>query len=104
VITNKMIIFTRCVPDFTTKERNAVMTRDEIASKVKDIICEQLNRKRDEIKDETNFINDLSADSLDIAEITMEFEDEFDVQIPEDAKIENVGQAIDYIEKHQTGK
>jgi acyl carrier protein len=51
---------------------------------------------------ETSFVNDLGADSLDTVELVMEFEDEFDISIPdEDAeKIQTVGQAIDYVEAH----
>ena len=55
--------------------------------------------EKSEIRRETSFINDLNADSLDTVELVMEFEDEFDVSIPdEDAeKIQTVGAAVDYI-------
>jgi acyl carrier protein len=55
-----------------------------------------------QISRETSFINDLGADSLDTVEIVMEIEDEFDIDVPqEDAeKIQTVGQAIDYVERH----
>jgi len=55
-----------------------------------------------QITRETSFVNDLGADSLDTVELVMEFEDEFDISIPdEDAeKIQTVGQAIDYVEAH----
>ncbi|MCZ6786943.1 MAG: acyl carrier protein, partial [Planctomycetota bacterium] len=57
---------------------------------------------RDKITAETTFINDLGADSLDTVELVMEFEDEFDLNIPdEDAeKIQSVGDAIKYIQEH----
>ena len=70
--------------------------------KVLDIICEQLGTSRDKVTDQTSFINDLGADSLDTVELVMEFEDEFDLNIPdEDAeKIQTVGDAVKYIEAH----
>jgi acyl carrier protein len=72
---------------------------DEIESNVKRIISEQMGVGEDEITRETHFINDLNADSLDTIELIMEFEDWFEISIPDqDAeKVTNVGQAIDYI-------
>jgi len=72
-----------------------------IENKVIDIISEQMGTDKSEITRETSFINDLNADSLDTVELVMEFEDEFDMSIPdEDAeKIQTVGAAIDYITK-----
>ena len=74
--------------------------KSSIREKVIDIVCEQMGASRDKITDETSFINDLGADSLDTVELVMEFEDEFDLNIPdEDAeKIQTVGDAITYIE------
>ncbi len=81
------------------------MSRDEIKEKVIDIVCEQLQVSREQVKEETSFIDDLGADSLDIAELVMEFEDEFDLNIPEDEEgIKTVGNAVDYIEKHAGSK
>ena len=70
-----------------------------IESKVIDIISEQMGADKSEIKRETSFINDLNADSLDTVELVMEFEDEFDMSIPDEEaeKIQTVGAAIDYI-------
>jgi acyl carrier protein len=70
-----------------------------IEEKVIDIISEQMGTDKSEITRETSFINDLSADSLDTVELVMEFEDEFDMSIPdEDAeKIQTVGAAVDYV-------
>ena len=70
-----------------------------IESKVIEIISEQMGVEKSEIRRETSFINDLNADSLDTVELVMEFEDEFDVSIPdEDAeKIQTVGAAVDYV-------
>jgi len=81
------------------------MSRDEIKEKVIDIVCEQLQVSREQVKEETSFIDDLGADSLDIAELVMEFEDEFDLNIPEDEEgIKTVGNAVDDIEKHAGSK
>ena len=78
------------------------MDSEQISQKVIDIVVEQLDVSRDQVKMETRFVDDLGADSLDQAELVMEFEDEFDLNIPdEDAeKIQTVGDAIKYIEQH----
>ncbi len=74
-----------------------------VETKVKEIIIKQMGVKADQITKETSFINDLGADSLDTVELIMEFEDAFDMNIPdEDAeKIRTVGDAIKYIEEHK---
>jgi len=80
---------------------------EEINDRVTNIISNQLDVEKDKVKLETNFINDLGADSLDIVELVMELEEEFDMSIPdEDAeKIRTVGDAVDYIKQQQaTGK
>jgi acyl carrier protein len=70
-----------------------------IEVKVIEIISEQMGVEKGEITRETSFINDLNADSLDTVELVMEFEDEFDMSIPDEEaeKIQTVGAAIDYI-------
>ena len=70
-----------------------------IETKVIEIISEQMGVDKSEITRETSFINDLNADSLDTVELVMEFEDEFDMSIPDEEaeKIQTVGAAIDYI-------
>ncbi len=70
-----------------------------IEEKVIEIISEQMGVEKSEISRETSFINDLNADSLDTVELVMEFEDEFDMSIPDEEaeKIQTVGAAIDYI-------
>jgi len=70
-----------------------------IEKKVIDIISEQMGTDKSEITRDTSFINDLNADSLDTVELVMEFEDEFDMSIPDEEaeKIQTVGAAIDYI-------
>ena len=72
-----------------------------VRQKVVDIVAEQLDVSKDQIKDETNFVDDLGADSLDIAELVMEFEDAFDLNIPENEQgIRTIGDAIKYILEH----
>ena len=75
---------------------------EELEAKVKAIVAEQLGVDQAEISRETSFVNDLNADSLDTVELVMEFEDEFDMNIPDEEaeKIQTVGQAINYIEQH----
>jgi acyl carrier protein len=70
-----------------------------IENKVIEIISEQMGVDKSEITKDTSFINDLNADSLDTVELVMEFEDEFDMSIPDEEaeKIQTVGAAIDYI-------
>jgi acyl carrier protein len=72
---------------------------DETETKVIEIVSEQMGVDKSEITRETHFINDLNADSLDTVELVMEFEDEFELSIPDEEaeKIQTVGQAIDYI-------
>ena len=76
------------------------MTNPSIEERVIRIVCNQMGTKPDKITTETSFVNDLGADSLDTVELVMEFEDEFEISIPdEDAeKIQTVGDAIQYIE------
>ena len=70
------------------------------AKKVRDIIEKELGVERDKMTDEASFIEDLGADSLDIVELVMEFEKEFNIDIPdEDAeKLRTVGDAISYLD------
>jgi acyl carrier protein len=71
-----------------------------VAEKVKAIIVDKLGVDAGEITNEANFINDLGADSLDTVELIMEFEKEFDIQIPDDKAeaIATVGDAVSFIE------
>ncbi|MBI3829652.1 MAG: acyl carrier protein [Planctomycetes bacterium] len=77
------------------------MTKDEIKDKVVEIICKQLEQPKEKVTMETKFAEDLGADSLDTAELVMEFEDEFDINISDDAegKIKTVGDTVNYIEE-----
>ena len=72
----------------------------DITQKVKSIIVDKLGVEESEVVSEASFTNDLGADSLDTVELIMEFEKEFDIQIPDDQaeNISTVGQAISYIE------
>jgi acyl carrier protein len=74
----------------------------ETLTKVKEIIVDQLEVDEGQINEAANFINDLGADSLDIVELIMAFEDGFGIEIPdEDAeKIQTVGDVVKYIEEH----
>ena len=71
--------------------------------KVKEVVIEQLDCNADEIKEDSRFIEDLGADSLDVVELVMALEEEFDIEIPdEDAEgILTVGDALKYIEDHK---
>ena len=70
--------------------------------KVKNIVVDKLGVEESRVVPEANFLDDLGADSLDIVELIMEFEEEFDIEIPDEyaETITNVGAAIDYIDKH----
>jgi acyl carrier protein len=82
--------------------REVTKVPDEIQEKVIEIVSEQMGVDKSEITRETSFVNDLNADSLDTVELVMEFEDEFELSIPDEEaeKIQTVGQAIDYINEH----
>lgn len=74
-----------------------------IEEKVIAIVSDQLNIPKEDIKLNSDFVADLKADSLDLVELVMEFEDEFGVQIPESdqEKIKSVGDAVKYITEKQ---
>jgi acyl carrier protein len=88
------LIAERAVPDMSTTN---------IEAKVKSIIADQLGVSEDEIKPESSFIEDLGADSLDIVELVMAMEEEFEVEIPDEEaeNIKSVGDAINYINTHK---
>lgn len=75
------------------------MSTENVADKVKQIIIDQLGVNADEVKPEASFIDDLGADSLDTVELVMAFEEEFDLEIPDEEaeKITTVGVAITHI-------
>ena len=74
-----------------------------ILDEVKGVVVEQLNVNPDEIKEDSKFVEDLGADSLDVVELVMALEEKFDIEIPDsDAeKIVTVGDAIKYVEDHK---
>lgn len=71
----------------------------DIAAKVKEIVSQQLDVDMDAIKDESSFIDDLGADSLAIVELVLAFEEQFEIDIPDEdtEKIRTVGDAVSYI-------
>ena len=75
----------------------------ETADRVKKIVVEHLGVEPEKVTEEASFIDDLGADSLDIVELVMAFEEEFNVEIPDDAaeKITTVKDAIDYINQQE---
>ena len=75
---------------------------DNIEARVKKIVAEQLGVNESEIKNESSFVDDLGADSLDTVELVMALEEEFECEIPDEEaeKIATVQQAIDYITSH----
>jgi acyl carrier protein len=78
------------------------MTREEALDRVRGILVEQLGVDQDQVVETASFQGDLDADSLDLVELIMELEDQFDMKISdEDAqKIETVGQAVDFVTSH----
>src|SRR5215217_8803799 len=85
----------------TNKGKGTFMS--ETADRVKKIVVEHLGVEAEKVTEEASFIDDLGADSLDIVELVMAFEEEFGVEIPDDAaeKITTVKDAIDYIENNK---
>ena len=80
------------------------MTESEIESKVIDIVADQMGVEKGKITAETSFVNDLNADSLDTVELVMAFEEEFGIEIPDDAAetIQTFGDAVKFIKERQS--
>ncbi len=75
----------------------------DIIERVKAIVVEQLGVEEEKVNEQASFIDDLGADSLDTVELVMRFEEEFGIEIPDDAaeKIQTFGDAVGFIEKAQ---
>jgi acyl carrier protein len=78
------------------------MSRDEVMEKVRAHLASELQVGPERIKDETRFRDDLDADSLDLYELVMELEDTYGIKLSEEdaARIETVGQAVDFVVEH----
>jgi acyl carrier protein len=76
----------------------------DIAERVKEIVVEHLGVDKDKVQENASFIDDLGADSLDTVELVMAFEEQFSVEIPDDAaeKILTIKDAVDFLEKNST--
>ena len=75
----------------------------DVEAKVKEIVCEQLGVSEEEVSQNASFIEDLGADSLDIVELVMALEEEYDLEISDEEaeKIRTVGDVVAYIESHK---
>ena len=84
------------------RKRNTNMS--ETLEKIKEIVAKQLEVDPSKVVPEANFMKDLEADSLDVVELVMKFETEFDIEIDDQvaSKIETVQQALEYIEEFRT--
>ena len=77
------------------------MSKDQILEKIKEIVSKQLELTVDSIEEESKFIDDLGADSLDIVELVMAFEEEFNVEVPDEGaeNIHTVGDAVGMLQE-----
>jgi acyl carrier protein len=89
-------------PDSATSSNSRIYTMSDIADRVKKIVVDHLGVEPEKVTPNANFIDDLGADSLDTVELVMAFEEEFNVEIPDDAAetIQTVGDAIKFLEKN----
>lgn len=79
---------------------------NQVSNKVTEILVNKLGLSETEVTPDANFIKDLGIDSLDYAELTMEFEQAFDIRIPDSdaAQLSTINQAVDYIKEKLDGK
>jgi acyl carrier protein len=106
-LTLEITIANKTTSQATVRKKSLTWRLPTVASvseRVIDIVAEQLGVDKEKVKPETSFVNDLGADSLDTVELVMELEEEFDINIPDEAaeKIQTVGEAIGFIEKAQS--
>lgn len=80
-------------------------SKDELFDKVREIVVNQLRVSPDEVTLDATFVEDLHADSLDVVELIMQFEERFGIEIPEEdaEKIRTVGDAVEYLERRLSG-
>ena len=78
------------------------MSQNDVQKRIIDIIARELGVNMDDIKMDATFVEDLGADSLDIVELVMKFEDEFNLEIPDEEaeKIQTVQDAVSYVQAH----
>ena len=88
---------------YLTKTIKSKENMSDIADRVKNIVVEHLGVEKEKVVDEASFVDDLGADSLDTVELVMAFEEEFNIEIPDDVaeKITTIKDATDHIEKSQ---
>jgi acyl carrier protein len=98
-------VFDPVARDFPLDKETETMssTTTSVLDRVKKVVVEQLSVEEAEVKPESSFTQDLGADSLDTVELVMAFEDEFDMEIPDEEaeKIQTVQDAVNFIEKAQ---
>jgi acyl carrier protein len=101
----KPVTFEKASNDATVAPRPRG-TNVTVEKRVIEIVSEQMGVSTDRVNRNTSLVKDLGADELDIVELVMEFEEEFDITIPDEQaeKIQTVGQAIDFIEQHARAK
>tara|TARA_B100000287_G_scaffold428854_1_gene481021 strand:- start:1046 stop:1336 length:291 start_codon:yes stop_codon:yes gene_type:complete len=89
---------------FLFNHKEGIKLMSDIADRVKDIVVEHLGVEKDKVSENSSFIDDLGADSLDTVELVMAFEEEFSIEIPDDAAetITTVQDAINFIESQNS--
>src|SRR5215467_844438 len=91
---------------FLNRKEELIVDKEKIQERVIQIVCDNLGVNKEQVSRSTSFTEDVGADSLDIVELVMELEEEFEITIPDDQaeKIKTVGEAIEYIERELAKK